>query len=70
MMPCSRLLCPVTLPHCSKPSSGSQERWTDEEHAKFVEAVNLYGRQWRRIERESWLGLRPLNGLFMRLLWQ
>jgi len=27
-----------------------RERWTDEEHGKFVEAVKLWGRQWRRIE--------------------
>ncbi|XP_010453914.1 PREDICTED: protein REVEILLE 1 isoform X2 [Camelina sativa] len=27
-----------------------RERWTDEEHKKFVEALKLYGRAWRRIE--------------------
>ncbi|ESQ41716.1 hypothetical protein EUTSA_v10013821mg [Eutrema salsugineum] len=27
-----------------------RERWTDEEHNKFVEALKLYGRAWRRIE--------------------
>ncbi|RDX77575.1 Protein REVEILLE 1, partial [Mucuna pruriens] len=27
-----------------------RERWTDEEHKKFLEALKLYGRAWRRIE--------------------
>ncbi|XP_045823577.1 protein REVEILLE 1-like isoform X2 [Trifolium pratense] len=27
-----------------------REKWTDEEHNKFLEAFKLYGRAWRRIE--------------------
>ncbi|KAK9743237.1 hypothetical protein RND81_03G226600 [Saponaria officinalis] len=27
-----------------------RERWTDEEHNKFLEALKLYGRAWQRIE--------------------
>ncbi|KAF7128978.1 hypothetical protein RHSIM_Rhsim10G0185100 [Rhododendron simsii] len=27
-----------------------RERWTEEEHDKFIEALKLYGRLWRRIE--------------------
>ncbi|KAL8550085.1 hypothetical protein ACS0TY_008787 [Phlomoides rotata] len=27
-----------------------RERWTEEEHKKFLEALKLYGRDWRRIE--------------------
>ncbi|KAG0457495.1 hypothetical protein HPP92_022652 [Vanilla planifolia] len=28
----------------------NSERWTEEEHKKFIEALQLYGRAWRRIE--------------------
>lgn len=27
-----------------------RERWTEEEHEKFLEAIRLHGRAWRRIE--------------------
>jgi hypothetical protein len=27
-----------------------REKWIDEEHTRFVEALKLYGRQWRKIE--------------------
>ncbi|KAF9683790.1 hypothetical protein SADUNF_Sadunf04G0050900 [Salix dunnii] len=27
-----------------------RERWTEEEHKKFIEALKLYGRAWRQIE--------------------
>ncbi|CAA0814536.1 Protein REVEILLE 1 [Striga hermonthica] len=30
--------------------SKQRERWTEEEHNKFLEALKLYGRAWRRIE--------------------
>ncbi|XP_016474284.1 uncharacterized protein LOC107796078 isoform X2 [Nicotiana tabacum] len=30
--------------------SKQRERWTEEEHKKFLEAIKLYGRAWRRIE--------------------
>lgn len=30
-----------------------RERWTDEEHHKFLEALKLYGRAWRHIEGGS-----------------
>lgn len=31
----------------------AREKWTDEEHIKFVEGVRLHGRQWRKIEGQS-----------------
>ncbi|EFJ51038.1 hypothetical protein VOLCADRAFT_39186, partial [Volvox carteri f. nagariensis] len=27
-----------------------RERWQEDEHARFIEALKLYGRQWRKIE--------------------
>ncbi|KAL6760079.1 hypothetical protein V8C86DRAFT_2560498 [Haematococcus lacustris] len=39
-----------------------RERWTDEEHQKFVDALKLYGRAWRRIEGKPHCG-KPLSRL-------
>ena len=30
--------------------SKQRERWSDHEHTRFLEALKLYGRAWRRIE--------------------
>lgn len=36
-------------------SNGAQSnfntgRWTKEEHVKFIEAINLYGRDWKKVQ--------------------
>lgn len=31
----------------------AREKWTDEEHNKFVEGLRLHGRQWRKIEGKA-----------------
>lgn len=33
--------------------SKQRERWSDHEHTRFLEALKLYGRAWRRIEGVS-----------------
>lgn len=42
----------VYAPKVRKPYTitKQRERWTEEEHTKFLEALKLYGRAWRRIE--------------------
>jgi hypothetical protein len=30
--------------------SKQRERWSDHEHSRFLDALKLYGRAWRRIE--------------------
>ena len=29
---------------------GQQGRWTKEEHSKFIEAINIYGKNWKKVE--------------------
>lgn len=56
--------------------SKARERWSEEEHQRFVEAVRLHGRAWRKIEGEPagisqqstadfWLGLAGCSQLLM-----
>lgn len=41
-----------------------RERWTEEEHSRFLEALRLYGRAWQKIEGYFSLTLR----LFVRVI--
>ncbi|GAB4836121.1 hypothetical protein Ancab_001037 [Ancistrocladus abbreviatus] len=42
----------ANVPKIRKPYTitKQRERWTEEEHKKFLEALKLYGRAWRKIE--------------------
>jgi len=33
------------------PNETKAGRWTDEEHAKFLEALHLYGKNWNKVHR-------------------
>jgi hypothetical protein len=33
--------------------SRPRERWSDAEHARFVEAIKLYGRAWGKVQGET-----------------
>jgi len=32
------------------PKNKSLGRWTDEEHIKFIKAIRLFGKDWRRVQ--------------------
>lgn len=49
---------PFALKQVRKPYTitKQREKWTEEEHQKFLEALRLYGRGWRQIEGKCKLG--------------
>ena len=40
----------LTQEHQSKPQCKAVGRWTKDEHQRFVEALKLYGKNWKQVE--------------------
>lgn len=34
--------------------SKQREKWSEEEHERFLDAIQLYGRSWRQIQGTIW----------------
>lgn len=43
-------LITTPLPANPKTISGNNGRWTREEHMMFIEALSIYGKNWKKVE--------------------
>jgi len=38
-------------PSCADSESKKTGRWTMDEHFRFIEALQLYGKEWKRVQQ-------------------
>jgi hypothetical protein len=59
------------IPKARKPYTitKQREKWTEDEHKLFLEALQLHGRAWRRIQGTNFTAARSCNGEAQFLVW-